>query len=71
MPLWGAVIVSSLIFGLGHEYQGVAGIMRTGLVGLLFAVLYVSSGSIWIPIIGHVLFDILQGKTILELFRDE
>jgi membrane protease YdiL (CAAX protease family) len=71
MPLWSAVIVSSIVFGLSHEYQGVGGIIRTALVGLLFAVIYVLSGSIWISIIGHALFDILQGRTILELFRDE
>lgn len=71
MPVWGAVVVSSFIFGLSHGgYQGVAGIMRTGLVGLGFAVLFILSGSIWLPIIGHALFDILQGKTIVELLRD-
>jgi membrane protease YdiL (CAAX protease family) len=71
VPLWGAVILSSIVFGFGHEYQGVAGIIRTALVGLLLAVLYVLSGSIWISIIGHSLFDILQGRTIQELFCDE
>jgi len=70
MPLWGAVIVSSIFFGLGHSYQGAAGIVRTGLVGLGFGVFYVFTGSIWLPIIGHALIDILQGKTIVEILRD-
>jgi membrane protease YdiL (CAAX protease family) len=69
MPGWAAVILSSLFFGLGHSYQGKSGAVRTGLVGLVFAVLYVVSGSIWLPIVGHAIFDILQGRMILELLR--
>jgi membrane protease YdiL (CAAX protease family) len=69
MPLWVAVIVSSVFFGLGHSYQGPSGALRTGLVGLAFALLYVVTGSIWLPIIGHALFDILQGRLIFDLLR--
>jgi membrane protease YdiL (CAAX protease family) len=69
MPLWAAVLLSSVAFGLGHSYQGLSGGVRTGLVGLVFAVLYVVSGSIWLPILGHALLDILQGAMIVELFR--
>ena len=69
MPLWAALVLSSVFFGLGHSYQGKSGAVRTGLVGLVFAILYVVSGSIWLPIIGHAVFDILQGKMILELLR--
>ena len=32
-----AVLASTLMFGLGHAYQGAPGIVRTGIVGLLFA----------------------------------
>jgi membrane protease YdiL (CAAX protease family) len=71
MPVWTAVIASSLVFGLSHAYQGMGAIMRTGLGGLVFGMLYVFSGSIWVAIIAHALFDILQSQTILELLRDE
>ena len=67
MPLWAALLLSSVFFGLGHSYQGKSGALRTGLVGLVFAILYVMSGSIWLPIIGHAVFDILQGKMIHEM----
>jgi membrane protease YdiL (CAAX protease family) len=70
MPLWGAVIVSSVFFGLAHCYQGAAGTVRTGLVGLGFGVFYVFTGSIWLPIIGHALLDILQGNMVAEILRD-
>ena len=69
MPLWAAVIVSSVAFGFGHAYQGANGAVRAGLVGLAFAVFYVGTGSIWLPIIAHALLDILQGATLFELFN--
>ena len=69
MPLWGAVVVSSVGFGLAHSYQGVQGAVRSGLVGLAFGILYVVSGSIWLPIIGHMILDVLQGATIHEMLR--
>ena len=69
VPLWAAILLSSVAFGLAHTYQGLAGGVRTGLIGVAFAVLYVTSGSIWLPILGHALLDILQGAMVIELFR--
>lgn len=72
MPVWGAVVVSAVAFGLGHSYQGASGVLRTGLVGLAFGALYVVTGSIWLPIIAHVLGDALQGAAIREILaKDE
>jgi len=70
MPVWVAAVVSSAVFGLGHSYQGLNGGIRTGLVGLALALLYVGSGSIWLPIVAHAIFDILQGATVRELLRE-
>ena len=67
--LWTAVFVSSIGFGLAHSYQGFANGVRCGLVGLAFALLYVYSGSIWLPIAGHILLDVLQGAVIYETLR--
>ena len=71
MPVWSAVVVSAVAFGLGHSYQGARGAMRVSLVGLAFGALYVVSGSIWLPIIAHALLDILQGAAIHEILRDD
>lgn len=71
MPLWGAIVVSSIGFGLCHSYQGASGVVRTGLVGLVFALLYVGTGSIWLPIVAHALLDILQGAALYEIFRED
>lgn len=70
MPLWAAVLVSSIAFGFGHSYQGPGGMLRTGLVGLVLGTFYVVSGSIWLPIVAHVLLDWLQGRQIREIYRD-
>lgn len=70
MPLWWAVLASSVAFGFGHSYQGLGGMLRTGLAGLVLGIFYVVSGSIWLPIIAHVLLDWLQGLQIREIYRD-
>ncbi|WP_405227149.1 CPBP family intramembrane glutamic endopeptidase [Lentisalinibacter sediminis] len=69
MPLTAAVLVSSLLFGLAHVYQGPAGIAKTGVMGLLLALLYLLSGSLWLPIVAHAMVDVLQGATMMELYR--
>ena len=62
--------MSSIAFGLGHSYQGAGGMLKTGLAGVAFGVLFVISGSIWLPIIAHALLDWLQGRQIREIYRD-
>lgn len=67
MPLAAAIVASSVLFGLGHAYQGVGGVVRTGLAGLILGVYYVFTGSIWLPMLAHALADVIQGKAIMEL----
>ena len=55
-----AVVLSALVFGVGHAYQGTLGIVKTGAVGLVLAGLYLLTGSLWVPMLLHVLMD-LQG----------
>ncbi len=40
------VLLSSAIFGLLHSYQGMNGILRTALIGLVLAVPFLLTGSI-------------------------
>ena len=70
MPLWPAVLVSAVVFGLGHSYQGIGGMIRVALIGLAFGALFVFSGSIWLPIVAHILVDVLQGRQLREIYRD-
>ena len=53
-----AVILSLLLFGALHLYQGVAGIVGTTIIGALMMALYVVSGSIIAPIVLHALVDL-------------
>ena len=69
MPLWGAVALSTVAFGIGHGYQGPNGALRAGAVGFAFALFYVGTGSIWLPIVAHVLLDVLQGAALFELMN--
>ncbi|MBW2258328.1 MAG: CPBP family intramembrane metalloprotease, partial [Deltaproteobacteria bacterium] len=57
--VWGALGISSVAFGLIHAYQGAAGVVRTGVMGLVFGGMYALSGSLWGPIVFHVLGDIV------------
>ena len=67
MPVWGAVLVSTLGFGLAHAYQGLSHLPQITVAGAVFAALYIMSGSIWLPIILHAAIDILQGRLAYDV----
>jgi membrane protease YdiL (CAAX protease family) len=54
----GAVLVAALMFAVAHTYQGVTGVVATGLMALGFTALFVASGSLWLPMLMHVLVDL-------------
>ncbi len=62
LGMWQAVALSSLIFGLGHVYQGFEGVVKTTLVGLALALLALFSGSLLVPIIVHAVIDLISGR---------
>jgi uncharacterized protein len=51
-------LLTSLIFGIGHLYQGWKGILSTGLVGLVLAGLYLLTGNLLVPIVVHASMDL-------------
>jgi len=51
-------LLTSLIFGMAHLYQGWQGVAKTGLAGLLLAGLYVLSGSLLLPMVVHATNDL-------------
>lgn len=55
--LWGPVALSSLLFGLGHVYQGAFGVIQTALVGAILAVAVLRYASLWPAIIAHALIN--------------
>lgn len=68
--LWPAVILSSVIFGLGHAYQGLSGIIKTSLLGLVMALLTVFSGSLFVAIIFHAVIDLTSGRIMAAANRE-
>lgn len=54
-----AVILSSVIFSLGHGYEGTAGVVTVGFLGLAFALAYIWTRSLVAPILMHFLQDCL------------
>ena len=56
--LWIALAIASISFGLGHGYQGLSGIIGTALIGAVMAVIFLTSGSLWLPIALHAIIDL-------------
>jgi uncharacterized protein len=52
-----ALLISSVIFGVHHLYQGAGGVAGTAIVGILFGLLFLLTGNLLFPIILHVLTD--------------
>jgi membrane protease YdiL (CAAX protease family) len=61
MPARVVIVLAGLVFGLGHLYQGAAGIVKTSTLGVLFGVLYWMTGSVWAPMLLHVVVDLSSG----------
>ena len=54
-----ALIVSSIIFGLGHAYQGKSAVVGTAVIGFLNGLVYLRKRSAIEAVIAHAVFDIL------------
>ena len=52
----------SLLFGLGHSYQGVRGVVTTGLVGVVLGLVYLLAGSLVPAMILHAVGDLHSGN---------
>ena len=57
----GAVVVAIVAFGLAHAFQGIRGIVGTGITGAVFMGLYLLTGSIVAPIVLHATVDLANG----------
>lgn len=68
--LYVGVLLSAMLFGLCHAYQGVNGIIKTGLFGLVFTLIVVATGSLLPAIIIHVAVDIAGGELSYRLVGD-
>lgn len=70
IPLTGAIgaaVISSAIFGIGHLYQGRQGVVYTAIVGLVFAMLYLLTKSLWWLMAAHAIVDIYGGTLVYRI----
>jgi len=56
-----AVVISSLLFGFAHQYLGVTHVLRTAIVGVIFALIVLAAGSLWPVILIHAAMDLVAG----------
>lgn len=61
MPTWFVVLLTSLLFGLAHTYQGKSGIAGTSLMGLVFGTFRVLTESLVPVAVWHAAVDIVAG----------
>ena len=57
--VWLGVAFSAAVFGIGHAYQGWKGMLRTGLIGLQLALLFVFVGSLIPGQVLHAAVDLV------------
>jgi hypothetical protein len=52
------VVFVAVRFGIGHSYKGPAGIVDSGMAGLILGAAFLLSGrNLWAPILAHGLID--------------
>ncbi|MEQ1832669.1 MAG: CPBP family intramembrane glutamic endopeptidase, partial [Candidatus Eisenbacteria bacterium] len=61
-------LLQAVIFGLAHSYQGVRGIVMTGVAGLFFTGVRWVSGSLWPAMLMHALMDLHAGDLARRVF---
>lgn len=54
-----AVLASSVIFTLGHHYEGPAGMIIVGVMGVILALVYLWRRSLVAPVVLHLLQNVL------------
>jgi len=55
---WVGIVAVSILFGYGHYYKGPAGVLDSGVAGLILGAAYMLSGrNLWASILAHGLID--------------
>ncbi|MGB7727128.1 MAG: type II CAAX endopeptidase family protein [Candidatus Acidiferrum sp.] len=58
---WAVIVISSVLFGLAHSYQGRSGVVGTTLMGVLFGIARLAFRSLFPVMIWHSAVDIAAG----------
>lgn len=58
LAYWIAAVVSAVLFGYGHYYKGMTGVLDSGVAGLILAAVYLLSGrNLWSCVLTHGFID--------------
>lgn len=53
-----AVVITAILFGYGHYYKGMSGVLDSGFAGLVLGVAYLAAGrNLWASILAHGFID--------------
>lgn len=63
-----AIVLSAVVFGLAHVYQGTLGVLQTFTVGIILAIIVVWRKKIWACMIAHMGIDIF-GLVLLKVLK--
>ncbi len=58
--IWVPVLLSSVLFGLGHFYQGLFGVVQTAIFGAVLALFTIRWGTLWPAILAHAAINMLS-----------
>jgi uncharacterized protein len=58
---WSVVVLSSLLFGIAHLYQGRGGLLGTTLLGFVFGATRLATGSLFPVVVWHIAIDAVAG----------
>ena len=65
------VVLSSVVFGLAHGYQGRSGVVTTGIVGAVLGWIFVASDfTVWLAVLTHGFVDTV-GIALVAVGADE
>jgi uncharacterized protein len=67
--VWLAALVSSIVFGMLHAYQGWIGMGRTAVLGFALAVPFLLTSSIMPSIVAHIVIDLIGGLWFARALR--
>jgi membrane protease YdiL (CAAX protease family) len=52
------IAIAAVAFGVAHAYQGWTGVLTTGVLGGVMALLYLRTGSLLLPVVLHAAIDL-------------
>ncbi|MCT4786701.1 CPBP family intramembrane glutamic endopeptidase [Exiguobacterium aestuarii] len=63
-------LIGGALFGMAHAYQGIKGVVTTGVVGFGLGLLYLGMGVLWPVMVLHALLDLIAGPIHVDVKND-